>query len=129
MAIAALLFIGLVGSLTWRQVASNGGPGATGPADTTATPIEPAPGRLAAVSPDGTRLALMDADFRIRVRSQHGAEPDLVISTKLSRAEVVTLRFSPDGRRIVCETRDGGTVEWDAETGVKLVRANPPEFT
>jgi hypothetical protein len=126
MMIAALLFVGLVGgSLTWRQVASNGGAGAGPPAASTApseTPAEVV--RLAAVSPDGTRLASMDTDFLIRVRSLHGGEPDLVISTKLNRNDVVALRFSPDGTRVVCETRGGETVEWDARTGAKLARAS-----
>jgi WD40 repeat protein len=65
----------------------------------------------------------METDFRIQVHSLHGAEPDLVISTKLSRQDVLALRFSPDGTRVVCETRDGQTVEWDARTGVKLACA------
>jgi hypothetical protein len=45
-----------------------------------------------------------------------------MIATKLRPSEIVDLRFSPDGHRLVCELRDGTTVEWDARTGTRVAR-------
>jgi hypothetical protein len=83
----------------------------------TPRPREP----LAAVSPDGRLAAVMDAGARIVIgRRDAPGVAERVIQTTLARADVVALRFSADGTRIVCETRDGATIEWDARTGERV---------
>jgi hypothetical protein len=64
---------------------------------------------------------VMDASARIVIsRRQPPGDVERVIPTTLARADVVALRFSADGTRIVCETRDGGTIEWDTRTGERI---------
>jgi hypothetical protein len=137
-ALAALLFVGFVGgSLTW-QLTRLGLPPPL-------TPVEPAPSeppspprgeakppsppvaRLQAASPDGTLLASMDPAGNLRIAPRNGAAP-IVIATPFPPADVVALRFSPDGHRIVCELRDGTTAAWDARTGVRVaaITRTPP---
>jgi hypothetical protein len=115
-ALAALLLVGFLGStLVWRS-GQIGGP-------STAPPESPS---LRAVSPDGMRLASVDAEGRIRIASRDDpASAPLVIATRLRPSEIVDLRFSPDGHRLVCELRDGTTVEWDARTGTRVARTAP----
>ncbi len=117
-ALAALLLVGLIGgSLVFRQVGMSPPP-----------PGTVATGPLETVSPDGTMLASMDAEGRIRIAAHGGGEP-LVIATKFRTSDVAALRFSADGSRIVCELRDGGTVEWDARTGSRIARTATPLTT
>jgi hypothetical protein len=76
---------------------------------------------LAAVSPDGRLAAVMDARARIVIGRRDA--PGLVlrvIQPTRAGGDVVALRFSADGTRIVCETRDGTTIEWDARTGERV---------
>jgi hypothetical protein len=123
LAMAAVLFVALVGgTITWnagRVVLPKPGsaPDVEPAPQTKAEPATP----LAAVSPDGRLAAVMDASARIVIsrRDAPGAV-ERVIQTSLARADVVALRFSSDGTRIVCETRGGGTVEWDARTGERV---------
>jgi hypothetical protein len=51
-----------------------------------------------------------------------------VIATTLRPGEITSLRFSADGRRLVCELRDGTTIAWDAQTGARVARAGPGRF-
>src|SRR5262245_57372969 len=133
LAIAAMLFVALVGgTITWnagRVVVPKAGRAPD--VETTPPNVEPAPQTkaepvtpLAAVSPDGRLAAVMDADARIVIsRRDAPGKVERVIQTSLARADVVALRFSTDGKRIVCETRDGATVEWDARTGERVSAA------
>jgi TIR domain-containing protein len=123
LALAAVLFVALVGgTITWNagKVVVPGPVGTpnAGPAEET-KPASPA--SLAAVSPDGRLAAVMDAGARIVITRRDAAGTvERVIQTSLARADIVALRFSSDGTRIVCETRDGATVEWDARTGERV---------
>jgi hypothetical protein len=118
-ALAALLLVGLIGgSLMWRQVGMSPAP-----------PEPPgeavAKAALEAVSPDGTMVASMDAEGRIRIAARAGGEP-LVIATRFRPSDIAALRFSADGSRIVCELRTGERVEWDARTGTRVASASSP---
>jgi hypothetical protein len=117
LAIAAVLLVGLVGMWNVGRV---GAPVSGGSSEV--TPAKPGPeASLAAVSPDGRLAAVMDASARIVIsRRQPPGDVERVIPTTLARADVVALRFSADGTRIVCETRDGGTIEWDRRTGERI---------
>jgi hypothetical protein len=122
LAIAAVLFVALVGgTITWNAgrvvVPEPEVPGAIPDAGKTPAPVAP----REAVSPDGRLAAVMDASARIVIsrRDAPGAV-ERVIQTSLARADVVALRFSSDGTRIACETRDGPTVEWDVRTGERV---------
>jgi hypothetical protein len=72
-------------------------------------------------------LASIDPAGELRIASRTGGAP-IVIATPFPPADVVALRFSPDGRRIVCELRDGTTAAWDARTGVRVaaITRTPP---
>ena len=67
----------------------------------------------------------MDQEGQIRIAPRAGGDA-LVIATPFRRPDVVSMRFSPDGSRIVCELRNGATVEWDARTGARVAAAAPP---
>jgi TIR domain len=128
LAVAAVLFVGLVGgTITWRMSGTTLPPATS--TDSGGTPPAPAPvGPLAAISPDGRFEATMDAEARIIVsRRATPGIADRIIKTTLSAADVVALRFSRDGTRIACETRDGKTVEWDVDTGERVGRATAPD--
>src|SRR5262249_60640300 len=102
-----------------RRVGPNPGraPGVDPPPKTKPDPATP----RAAGSPEGGLAAVLDASARIVIsRRDAPAAVERVIQTSLARADVVALRFSSDGTRIVCETRGGGTVEWDARTGERV---------
>jgi len=114
-ALAALLLVGFVGStLLWR----------TGRIPFPVPPSPSEPAVLEAVSPDGTRVASMGSDGRIRIaaREQPGPPP-LVIATSFQPSQIAVLRFSADGERVVCELHDGTTVEWDARTGARVAHS------
>ena len=115
-ALAALLLVGFLGgTMVLRQGLPTSGSPAPEP------PAASSPGSLHALSPDGERVASMDDEGRIRVAARSDPETSgMVIATKFRPAEVASLRFSSDGRRIVCALRDGTTVEWDAYTGARI---------
>jgi hypothetical protein len=80
-----------------------------------------------AVSPDGTRVATLDAAGRLRIASRDDPQgAALEIATAFRPSEIATMRFSSDGRRVVCVLRDGTAVAWDAETGKRVARARLP---
>jgi TIR domain len=115
-ALAALLLVGVIGgALMWRQT----------PTGTPSLPAPVAKAPVQAVSPDGTVVAAMDDEGRIRIFSRDGGDP-LVIATTLRPPDVASMRFSPDGSRIVCELRNGTTVQWDARTGSRVAAAARP---
>ncbi len=119
-ALAALLFVGFVGGTLVFQQGHRGGTDA--PPSAGGGAPKPEVARLRAVSPDGALVASMDDEGRIRVASQDGSgAAPVVIATRFRPADIEALRFSPDGRRIVCALRDGSTVEWDARTGTRVV--------
>jgi hypothetical protein len=135
---AALLLVGMVGAWNYVRTGAHG----DGRGGETAGPPPPTPAgserpadrseqarphdQLAAVSPDGTLAVVMDAAARLVVsRRDATGTVERVIPTTLARADVVALRFSSDGRRVVCETRDGSTTEWDLRTGERVSAAGP----
>ena len=128
LAIAAVVFLALVGgTITWnagRVIVPEPGRVPSTEPDVPTKPQTQTVAPLEAVSPDGRLAAVMDAGARIVIsrRDAPGAV-ERVIQTSLARADVVALRFSTDGARIVCETRDGRTVEWDARTGERVSAA------
>jgi hypothetical protein len=124
-ALAALLLVGLIGgSLVWRQVGMSPEQIESRPGATPET-VPVAKAALEAVSPDGTMVASMDAEGRIRIAARAGGAP-LVIATGYRPADIAALRFSPDGSRVVCELRNGERVEWDARTGTRIAGATSP---
>ncbi len=83
---------------------------------------------LAAVSPDGSRLAVCWADPKNWVFTVY--DPDSGRQTATSNRDIGftwDLVFSPDGARIATAGEDGRTRLWDASTGAMLVewRAHP----
>jgi hypothetical protein len=115
-ALVAVLFLAVVGgSLMWRQ----------SPMETPPVSDPAARASLQTVSPDGMVLAAMDGEGRIRISSRAGGDLR-VIATTLRPPDVASLRFSPDGSRIVCELWNGTTVEWDVRTGTRVGAAAPP---
>src|SRR5262249_8979750 len=125
LAVAGVLFVALVGgTIRWtagRVVVPNPGsaPDVDPPPQTKADPATP----LAAVSPDGRLAAVLDASARIVIsRGDAPAAVERVIQTSLARADVVALRFSSDGTRIVCEPPGGGTAHPHPRT---LERSTP----
>ena len=118
-ALVALLLVGFVGgSVMWNVQRGTAPPApATNPGD---------PGgaggglaRIEATSPDGTLLASMDAGGRLRIASRAGGEP-VVIATAFRPPDIVSMRFSDDGTRVLCTLRSGETVAWDARTGARV---------
>jgi WD40 repeat protein len=67
---------------------------------------------LAALSPDGRRLALVDGRNVIRFWDTSSGEEALALSGHAS--SVVGLAFSPEGRRLVSADADGVMRFWDA---------------
>ncbi|MBX9628328.1 MAG: hypothetical protein K2X82_31300, partial [Gemmataceae bacterium] len=71
-----------------------------------------------AVSPDGSRTAAAGHDAIIRLLD--GRTGKDVTPGGGHRAEVVDLRFTPDGRRLVTASADHTARTWDAGTGTEL---------
>jgi WD40 repeat protein len=69
-------------------------------------------GDLAALSPDGRRLALVDGRNVIRLWDTSSGEEALALPGHA--ATVVGLAFSPDGRRLASADVDGVVYFWDA---------------
>jgi TIR domain len=110
--LAALLLIGVIGgALMWRA-----------PLGTPPLPIPGGSAALQAVSPDGTMVVSMDDEGKLRIAPRGGGDA-VVVKTTVQPAQVASLRFSADGRRIVCELRDGTVVQWDARTGARITAA------
>lgn len=117
-ALAALLLVGFVsGSLMWRVLVLSR-PTAGSPRDVGAPPKPVA--RLQATSPDGTLLASLDDAGVLRIASQPRSGEPLVIATAFRPPDVVAMRFSDDGTRVLCELRTGETVAWDVRTGARV---------
>ncbi|HLJ95397.1 MAG TPA: serine/threonine-protein kinase [Gemmataceae bacterium] len=71
-----------------------------------------------AFSPDGKRLAgglgdltVWDAQTGLELQTWKGGHPDIVMS----------LVFSPNGKRLVSASRDGTVKVWDAQTGQEML--------
>jgi WD40 repeat protein len=69
--------------------------------------------RALAVSPDGRRVASVDAGGTLRVHDMHGGRVRVP-----SAAEVRSIAFHPDGRWLASGARDGTVVLWDGEQPV-----------
>jgi len=110
-ALAALLLVGFVGgSLIWRT---------QGPSPPS-LPMAGDTGQLRASSADGTLLAAMDDAGVLRIESQPAGGAPVVIATAFRPADVVAMRFSDDGTRLLCQLRTGETVAWDVRTGARV---------
>jgi WD40 repeat protein/DNA-binding SARP family transcriptional activator len=78
------------------------------------------PGTTAAISPDGTRLAIGGADGSLRLVDAATGEEQLALRGNLSEP-IVGIVFSPDGSRLVGHEWQNAEV-WDALTGQALFR-------
>lgn len=80
---------------------------------------------VAALSPDGTRLAVAGSDHRVRLFAATGAP-----LAELGRhaAGVTALDWSPDGRQVLSGARDRSVRLWqpDRPAGAPLIGAAPP---
>jgi WD40 repeat protein len=70
-----------------------------------------------AISPDGTRLAVADADGQVRLIDLAGGRNPISLPGRLNHA--VSLEFSPDGLRLVARSADSTVHIWRLE-GVEI---------
>ncbi len=77
-----------------------------------------------AVSPDGTRLAVLGGDRRLRV--VEARSPEVVLVDVEASDLSHTLKWSGDGRRLAGAGSEGQLNVWDAQTGELLLRRVHP---
>lgn len=100
--------------------AATGSPRRVFPATIPATRGRPGGVLLHAISPDGTRLALADADRVVGVWDVSSARR--IASCRGHTHQIVMLLFSPDGTRLATASTDTTARLWDPETGEELVK-------
>lgn len=90
------------------------------------TIIEGGPIGCMSYSPDGTLVAVDNADHGINLRN--AADGSLIRTFTGHTMELTEIAFSPDGSKLASSSQDENVTIWDVQTGEALFTLTEPEY-